>query len=150
MFDIVRRTVLAFIAAVPLSAAAAAFAAEMARLDPNDATAEDLTAIEGMSEELAEAILAGAPYDSTAAFDAVVSEYLDGDAKTALYEEIFVPIDLNSATEEEIALIPGMTGRMVHEFLEYRPYTDIEQFNREIGKYVDEAEVARLRSYVTL
>jgi len=39
---------------------------------------------------------------------------------------------------------------MIREFEEYRPYKDIEQFNREIGKYVDEAEVARLRSYVSI
>jgi len=47
-------------------------------------------------------------------------------------------------------LIPGMSGRMVGEFLEYRPYKDMNEFDREIGKYVDEAEVARFRSYVTL
>ena len=62
----------------------------------------------------------------------------------------FVPIDLNSASREDIALVPGMSDRMVGEFLEYRPYENIEEFNREIGKYVDEAEVARLRQYVTL
>jgi hypothetical protein len=39
---------------------------------------------------------------------------------------------------------------MAHEFEEYRPYSSIEQFRREIGKYVDEAEVARLEQYVTL
>ena len=43
-----------------------------------------------------------------------------------------------------------MTPKMVHEFLEYRPYENMAEFDREIGKYVDEAEVARLRSYVTL
>ena len=43
-----------------------------------------------------------------------------------------------------------MTNRMVHEFEEYRPYTRMEQFRREIGKYVDANEVARLESYVTL
>ena len=43
-----------------------------------------------------------------------------------------------------------MSDRMVHEFLEYRPYEDINEFDREIGKYVDEAEVARFRRYVTL
>jgi hypothetical protein len=32
----------------------------------------------------------------------------------------------------------------------YRPYTSIEQFRREIGKYVDGNEVARLESYITL
>jgi hypothetical protein len=39
---------------------------------------------------------------------------------------------------------------MAHEFEEYRPYANIEQFRREIGKYVDEKEVARLEQYVTL
>ena len=51
---------------------------------------------------------------------------------------------------EEIRLIPGMTDKMVHEFEEYRPYADMGVFDREIGKYVDEAEVARFRNYVTL
>ncbi len=43
-----------------------------------------------------------------------------------------------------------MTSKMVHEFEEYRPYSSMEQFRREIGKYVDDDEVARLESYVTL
>ena len=44
----------------------------------------------------------------------------------------------------------GMTDKMVGEFLEYRPYEDMAEFDREIGKYVDAAEVARFRTYVTL
>jgi hypothetical protein len=43
-----------------------------------------------------------------------------------------------------------MTDKMEHEFEEYRPYADMNEFDREIGKYVDEAEVARFRNYVTL
>ena len=43
-----------------------------------------------------------------------------------------------------------MGNRMQHEFEEYRPYRNIEQFRREIGKYVDQAEVARLERYVTI
>jgi hypothetical protein len=39
---------------------------------------------------------------------------------------------------------------MLHEFKEYRPYTSMEQFRREIGKYVDEKELARLGRYVVL
>ena len=39
---------------------------------------------------------------------------------------------------------------MLHEFKEYRPYGNIEQFRREIGKYVDEDEVARLERYVVI
>jgi hypothetical protein len=37
---------------------------------------------------------------------------------------------------------------MLREFKEYRPYTNIEQFRREMGKYVDDGEVARLERYV--
>jgi hypothetical protein len=37
---------------------------------------------------------------------------------------------------------------MAHEFEEYRPYTSLDQFRREIGKYVPAAEVARLEQYV--
>ncbi len=47
-------------------------------------------------------------------------------------------------------LIPGMTRRTAHEFEEYRPYTSLAQFDKEIGKYVKPDEVARLRSYVVL
>ena len=39
---------------------------------------------------------------------------------------------------------------MLHEFKEYRPYRTIEQFRKEIGKYVGAKEVARLERYVTI
>jgi len=39
---------------------------------------------------------------------------------------------------------------MLREFKEYRPYSDIERFRREIGKYVDKTEVARLEQYVAV
>jgi DNA uptake protein ComE-like DNA-binding protein len=121
-----------------------------ARLDPNTATPEQLAAVAGLTPELAETIAAGRPYASVAAFDAALRETLSEEQAAAVRENLFVPVNLNTASEEEIALIPGMTERMVHEFLEYRPYEDMAEFDREIGKYVDEAEVARLRSYVTL
>ena len=59
-------------------------------------------------------------------------------------------INLNTATDAQLMTIPGMGPRMLHEFKEYRPYTSIEQFRREIGKYVDKAEVARFEQYVTI
>lgn len=58
------------------------------------------------------------------------------------------PLNLNTATEEALHTIPGIGDRMVHEFLEYRPYVSIQQFRREIGKYVDEAQVAAYEAYI--
>ena len=37
---------------------------------------------------------------------------------------------------------------MVHEFEEYRPYVSVQQFRREIGKYVDESQVAASEKYI--
>ncbi len=61
-----------------------------------------------------------------------------------------VPININTATDAEILAIPGMGPRMLREFKEYRPYTSMAQFRREIGKYVDKAEVARLEKYIVI
>jgi DNA uptake protein ComE-like DNA-binding protein len=63
---------------------------------------------------------------------------------------VIVPININTATDAEILRIPGVGQRMLREFKEYRPWTSIAQFRREIGKYVDKAEVARLEKYIVI
>ena len=70
--------------------------------------------------------------------------------RAELYVKLWVPINLNTATDEEILLIPMLGNRMLREFKEYRPYTSLAQFHREIGKYVDATELARLEQYVSV
>lgn len=60
----------------------------------------------------------------------------------------FTKLDLNTATDEQILAIPGLGDRMLDEFKEYRPYTSIVQFRREIGKYVDASQVTTWEQYV--
>lgn len=58
-------------------------------------------------------------------------------------------LNINSASEAEfLASIPGLGNRMVHEFEEYRPYSSIQQFRKEIGKYVDQGQVAEYEKYI--
>jgi DNA uptake protein ComE-like DNA-binding protein len=58
-------------------------------------------------------------------------------------------LNLNEATGEQFtAAIPNFSSRMVREFLEYRPYVSIQQFRREIGKYVEASQVAEYEKYV--
>ena len=58
-------------------------------------------------------------------------------------------LNLNTVTANELtSTIPGFSSRMVREFQEYRPYISIQQFRREIGKYVDDATVAGYEQYV--
>lgn len=58
-------------------------------------------------------------------------------------------VNLNTASGDDfLNAIPGLGNRMVREFQEYRPYLSIQQFRREIGKYVDQAQVATYEQYV--
>jgi len=60
-----------------------------------------------------------------------------------------VKLNLNTLTGDDLlATIPGFPNRMTREFLEYRPYASIQQFRREIGKYVGDAQVAEYEKYV--
>jgi len=130
--------------------AAAPTADANAMLDPNEATREQLLAIPDLNETLADAIIQGRPFADMTQVDAILAPSLSEEQRDSVYTRLWKRIDLNTATPEEMLLIPGMGDRMVHEFEEYRPYTAIEQFRREIGKYVDETEVARLERYVEI
>ena len=58
-------------------------------------------------------------------------------------------LNVNTASGSDLlAAIPGMGNKMVHEFEEYRPYTSIRQFRREIGKYVSAEQVAEYEKYI--
>jgi DNA uptake protein ComE-like DNA-binding protein len=122
-------------------------AAGDAFLNPNEATREELVGA-GLDSTQADALVAGRPYSTMTAVDSALA--LTEDERAQVYTRVWLPLDLNTASDAEILLIPGLGDRMLHEFKEYRPYRAIEQFRREIGKYVDEAEVARLERYVTI
>lgn len=57
-------------------------------------------------------------------------------------------LNLNTASGEEFQTIPNVGDKMVHEFEEYRPYVSIQQFRKEIAKYVSEDQVAAYEQYV--
>ena len=58
-------------------------------------------------------------------------------------------LNINTASPADfLRAIPGLGNRMVHEFEEYRPYRSIQQFRKEIGKYVDQAQVAEYEKYI--
>ncbi len=90
------------------------------------------------------------PYVAMAQFRREIGKYVDEDEVARLEQYDFVPINLNTASDEAILSIPGVGNRMLHEFKEYRPYDNMARFRREIGKYVRDEEVARLERYVTL
>ena len=122
--------------------------ATAALLNPNLATEDELASVPGVTVEVAAAVVGGRPYLRAADLHAVLAGAIGGEAALAAYGSLWLPINLNDVTNDEILLIPGVGDRMAHEFEEYRPYVDMDEFRMEIGKYVDEDEVERLARYV--
>ena len=117
-------------------------------INPNLAGSDDLGMLPGMTSELADAVLDARPFMDMIELDGLVTGHLGSDEAAALYAQMFIPLNLNTASDAEILLVPGVGDRMLHEFKEYRPYLSIAQWQREMGKYVDDAEVARMEQYV--
>ena len=117
-------------------------------VDPNLATEAELTALPGMTPALVKGVMEQRPFMSMTALNTYLSTSLSKEQLTTLYGKMFIHLNLNTASKEEILLIPGVGNRMVHEFEEYRPYRGLSQFRREIGKYVDDKELDRLTGYV--
>ena len=116
----------------------------------NTASDAEILLIPGIGNRMLEEFKEYRPYKALAQFRREIGKYVDEKELARLEQYVFVPINLNTASDADILSIPGMGQRMLREFKEYRPYKAIQQFRREIGKYVDDKEVARLERYVTL
>ena len=126
--------------------------ATAALIDPNTASADVIAAIPGIDAELAQQVIAGRPYATPTELHAVFKDAVDENELKTIYSAMFVTVDLNTGSNADYQLIPTSLspGKLAHEFEEYRPYSSMEQFSREMSKYVSAEEVAFLRRYVTI
>jgi hypothetical protein len=121
-------------------------------VDPNTSSEAELEAIPGLSDVAVAAIMAARPFATPTALHAAIGEGLSQDDQHSIYGALFIKVGLNTGAEEDYKLIPSTMspGKLAHEFDEYRPYESMEQFRREMAKYVSDEEVAYLSRYVTL
>lgn len=117
-------------------------------LDANTASEKQLLSVPGVTPALVKTILERRPFLMMTDLDTLLGQSLSREQRTELYRRLFVQINLNTASDTEILLIPNLGNRMLGEFKEYRPYRALAQFRREIGKYVDDKELDRLEQYV--
>jgi DNA uptake protein ComE-like DNA-binding protein len=120
------------------------------QINLNTASNEEILLIPGVGNRMLREFREYRPYKNIGQFRKEIGKYVDVKEVARLEQYVFVPVSLNSGSDEDILSIPGAGKRMLREFKEYRPYANIEQFRKEIGKYVDKKEVARLEKYVTL
>jgi DNA uptake protein ComE-like DNA-binding protein len=116
----------------------------------NTATREEILLIPGAGQRMTIEFPEYRPWKTFAQFDRQISKYIGQEATDKLKQYVFIPVNLNTATDEDILSIPGAGARMVKEFKEYRPWKSKEQFDKEIAKYVGPKETARLWRFVVI
>lgn len=116
----------------------------------NTATGAEILLVPGAGKRMAHEFDEYRPWKSYAQFEKEIGKYVDAKEVARLAQYTFIPVNLNTATDDDIMSIPGAGRRMVREFKEYRPWKTEAQFQKEIGKYVDAKEVKRLWRYVTI
>jgi len=116
----------------------------------NTATRDEILLVPGAGNRMVREFAEYRPWKTWAQFDKEIGTYVGQEATDKLKQYCFIPLNLNTATDEDILSIPGAGARMVREFKEYRPWTSKAQFDKEIGKYVGEKETNRLWRFVTI
>ncbi|MEZ4631650.1 MAG: helix-hairpin-helix domain-containing protein [Deinococcales bacterium] len=137
------------------------------KLDLNSASDEELLAVPGIGEKILDEIHEYRPFSSMDHFKTELGKYLDEADIEALeaYLTVNVPcmedmtaddmgaadkVDVNSASEEELLTIPGVGPKIADEIMEYRPFSSMDHFKTELGKYLDEADLEALEAYIII
>ena len=116
----------------------------------NTAKPEEILLVPGAGKRMVREFDEYRPWKSYAQFDKEIGKYVGAEKTAQLAQYTFIPVRLNTASDEDILTIPGAGPRMVREFKEYRPWKSREQFLKEIGKYVGAKEAERLWRYVVI
>ena len=126
------------------------YAKAFVHINLNTATPEEILLVPGAGKRMVREFAEYRPWKAWAQFDKEISKYVGQPETDRLKQYVFIPVNLNTASDEDILSIPGAGQRMVREFKEYRPWKTTAQFEKEIGKYVDAKEVKRLWRYVVI
>jgi DNA uptake protein ComE-like DNA-binding protein len=116
----------------------------------NTASPEEILLVPGAGKRMVREFAEYRPWKSYAQFAKEIGKYVGEEKAAQLAQYTFIPVRLNTASDEDLLSIPGAGQRMVREFKEYRPWKTKEQFLKEIGKYVGLKEAERLWRYVVI
>jgi DNA uptake protein ComE-like DNA-binding protein len=146
------RTLASALAVVALAISSVSIHAQVGKsqgvVDANTVPETDLAGLPHMTPAIAKALVGNRPFMSITELNTLLmGQGLSQDQAMDFYKKAFIHINLNTATRDEIMLVPGAGAKMVREFAEYRPWKSWAQFDKEIGKYVGPEATASLAQY---
>ena len=90
------------------------------------------------------------PYTALTQFRKEIGKYVDDKEVARLEQYVFVPINVNSASDEALLSIPGITPQTLRQLKDHRPYKSVQEFRTELAQYVNAQELGRLERYIVI
>jgi DNA uptake protein ComE-like DNA-binding protein len=135
---------------VPAEQLTALYEKAFIHINLNTGTAPEILLVPRIAKRMTHEFEEYRPWVSMAQFDKEIGKYVGADETNRLKEYVFIPLDLNAATDDQFKTIPNLPAAMLKEFKEYRPWKTKAQFDKEIGKYVGAKETARLWRFMVI
>jgi DNA uptake protein ComE-like DNA-binding protein len=135
---------------VPAEQLTALYGKAFVHINLNTATAPEILLVPRIAKRMTHEFEEYRPWVTMAQFDKEIGKYVGADETNRLKQYVFIPLDLNTATDDQFKTIPNLPASMLKEFKEYRPWKAKAQFDKEIGKYVGAKETARLWRFMVI
>jgi DNA uptake protein ComE-like DNA-binding protein len=135
---------------VPQAQITALYEKAFVHLNLNTATGPEILLVPRIAKQMTREFEEYRPWRTFEQFDREISKYVGAPETNRLKQYVFIPMNLNTATNEQFQTIPSLPGNMIREFNEYKPWKTKEQFDREISKYVGAKETARLWRFLVI
>ena len=117
-------------------------------LNLHTATREEILLVPGAGTRMAREFPEYRPWKTWAQFDREISKYVGQEATDKLKQYVFIPMNANTATDEDLMTIPGMTAATVARLKQGRPYATKEAFEQAMARGSDAKEAARISRFL--
>jgi DNA uptake protein ComE-like DNA-binding protein len=116
----------------------------------NTGTREEILLIPGAGNRMAREFPEYRPWRTWAQFDREISKYVGQPATDGLKQYVFIPLNVNTASDADLMTIPGVTAATVAQIKAARPVASKEQFEQKVGAAASAKEAARLWRFFVL
>lgn len=116
----------------------------------NTGTREEILLVPAAGTRMAREFDEYRPWRTWAQFDREISKYVGQEATDKLKQFVFIPLNVNTATDADLMTIPGVTAATVGQIKQARPVSSKAGFEQSVGRSAGAKEAARLWRFFVL